>query len=243
MSLRRDDDTLDPQVERELDALEAALAGEPVGPELRRHRRAAAALAELRADARGGVRRRARRRCRRRLSAGGSGIAAEARAPERLAARPQPAPGDAGAGRRDGRRCCDRQRRSIVGRGRVARATTPAEPLRDGAQRAPPTTSAPPAAVQDAPRAVRPRPTRQPPGAAASLDARTSGDLARSPSGERRRFKEPRRAAHPRHRGRARCARSTDDVFGVVGRYRRDRPLLADRATGPRARPAPASSC
>ena len=50
MSQRRNDDTiLDPEAERELDALEAALAGEPVGPGYADIAELAAALAELRA--------------------------------------------------------------------------------------------------------------------------------------------------------------------------------------------------
>ena len=49
MSLRRNDDTtLDPEAERELDALEAALAGEPVGPGYADIAGLATALAELR---------------------------------------------------------------------------------------------------------------------------------------------------------------------------------------------------
>jgi hypothetical protein len=50
MRLRRDDETtLDPQAEREVDALEAALRGEPVGPGYTHVAELAAALAELRA--------------------------------------------------------------------------------------------------------------------------------------------------------------------------------------------------
>lgn len=50
MSLRKDDETtLDPGAERELDALEAALRGEPVGPGYTHVAELAAALAELRA--------------------------------------------------------------------------------------------------------------------------------------------------------------------------------------------------
>lgn len=210
MSLRRDEETtLDPQAERELDALEAALRGEPVGPGYAHVAELAAALAELRAtpeeefaarldtDAAAGFR------------AGGSDST-----PERLRARlrglslRQAMPALAGAtaalligtavvvglGQRTGDDAAD------------SPATMMSEPASGGATDA---TAGEEAAPQSA---AAKGPVATP------LDARTSG-TGPNAADERRRFQD-RDAGITLATEADQVRRATEDVFDVVARYR-----------------------
>jgi Domain of unknown function (DUF4349) len=210
MSLRRDEETtLDPQAERELDALEAALRGEPVGPGYAHVAELAAALAELRAtpeeefaarldtDAAAGFR------------AGGSDST-----PERLRARlrghslRQAMPALAGAtaalligtavvvglGQQTGDDAAD------------SPATMMSEPASGGATDA---TAGEEAAPQSA---AAKGPVATP------LDARTSG-TGPNAADERRRFQD-RDAGITLATEADQVRRATEDVFDVVARYR-----------------------